>query len=98
VLPDRMFDAARGLLASEATGTAFRLIGLGASPLLPLAAADHGDLADLETPRRAAAQAAIDALRQRFGAEAISRGRGWEAGGVAPQPPPPSPLPQGEGE
>jgi DNA polymerase-4 len=77
VLPDRMFDAARTLLAREANGKAFRLIGIGASPLLPLADADHGDLADLETPRRAAAQAAIDALRQRFGASAIGRGRGW---------------------
>jgi DNA polymerase IV len=94
VLPDRMFEAARGLLAREATGAAFRLIGLGASPLLPLAEADHGDLADLATPRRAAAQAAIDALRQRFGAEAISRGRGWEGARLASG----RPLPQGEGE
>jgi DNA polymerase-4 len=77
VLPDRLFDAASALLAREATGTAFRLIGVGASPLLPLAEADRGDLADTETPRRAATQAAIDTLRQRFGDTAISRGRGW---------------------
>jgi DNA polymerase-4 len=76
VLPDRLFDAASTLLMREATGTAFRLIGIGASPLLPLAEADHGDLADTETPRRAATQAAIDALRQRYGDRAISRGRG----------------------
>jgi DNA polymerase IV len=76
-LPDRLFDAATALLAREATGTAFRLIGIGASPLLPLADADRGDLADAETPRRAATQAAIDALRQRYGEAAISRGRGW---------------------
>jgi len=77
VLPDRLFDAARVLLAREATGTAFRLIGIGANPLLPLTDADHGDLADTDTPRRAAAQAAIDTLRQRFGDRAIGRGRGW---------------------
>lgn len=77
VLPDRLFDAASALLRREATGAAFRLIGVGANPLLPLAEADRGDLADTETPRRAAVQAAIDALRQRFGAGAISRGRGW---------------------
>jgi DNA polymerase IV len=77
VLPDRLFDAARTLLMREATGTAFRLIGIGANPLLSLAEADHGDLADTETPRRAATQAAIDALRQRFGDAAIGRGRGW---------------------
>jgi DNA polymerase-4 len=77
VLPDRLFEAANALLAREATGPAFRLIGIGAGPLLPLAAADHGDLADTETPRRAAAQAAIDALRQRYGESAVTRGRGW---------------------
>jgi DNA polymerase-4 len=76
-LPDRLFDTASALLLREATGTAFRLIGIGAQPLLPLAEADHGDLADTETPRRAAAQAAIDALRRRYGDAAIRRGRGW---------------------
>ncbi len=74
-LPDRLFAEARGMLAKEATGTAFRLIGIGAQPLAPLDAADHGDLADQETPRLAAAQAAIDALRGRFGDAVIKRGR-----------------------
>jgi DNA polymerase IV len=77
VLPDRLFDAASALLAREATGAAFRLIGIGANPLLPMVEADRGDLADTDTPRRAATQAAIDALRQRFGDAAIIRGRGW---------------------
>jgi DNA polymerase-4 len=75
VLPDRLFDLARDLLAKEATGTAYRLIGIGANPLVPGAEADHGDLADPLTPKRAAAQAAIDALRGRFGSAAIGRGR-----------------------
>jgi DNA polymerase IV len=75
VLPDRLFDLARVLLAKEATGTNYRLIGIGANPLMPAADADRGDLADVITPRRAAAQAAIDALRGRFGAAAIARGR-----------------------
>ena len=88
VLPDRLFDAASTLLAREAIGTAFRLIGIGASPLLPLTDADHGDLADTETPRRAATQAAIDALRQRFGDEAVRRGRGWTSPHPLPNPPP----------
>ncbi|MEJ0020826.1 MAG: DNA polymerase IV [Acetobacteraceae bacterium] len=77
VLPDRLFEIGRSLLVREAIGAAFRLIGIGANPLLPLAEADRGDLADTETPRRAATQAAIDALRQRFGDAAIGRGRGW---------------------
>ncbi len=75
VLPDRLFDSARTLLAAEANGTAFRLIGIGAHPLVAGALADRGDLADPATPRRAAAQAAIDALRDRFGEAAIARGR-----------------------
>jgi len=75
VLPDRLFDLARSLLAKEASGIEFRLIGIGASPLVAVAMADLGDLADAATPRRAAAQAAIDALRVRFGDAAIIRGR-----------------------
>ncbi len=75
VLPDRLFELARSLLAKEATGTAFRLIGVGANPLLPGESADLGDLADTLTPKRAATQAAIDALRKRFGEAAIARGR-----------------------
>ncbi len=74
-LPDRLFEAARALLVRECDGTAFRLIGVGASQLLPLAEADHGDLADSRPPRLAAAQWAIDRLRGRFGAGVIGRGR-----------------------
>jgi len=76
VLPDRLFAAARTLLAREATGTAFRLIGIGASTLVSRAEADRGDLADPDTPRLAATQAAIDTLRARFGERAVTRGRG----------------------
>jgi DNA polymerase-4 len=75
VLPDRLFGAAREMLAREATGTAFRLIGIGASPLAPRDDADRGDLADTETPRMAATQAAIDALRERFGEKSVIKGR-----------------------
>ena len=75
VLPDLLFEAARRLLAREVDGTAFRLIGIGAGTLAPLRDADRGDLADRETPRRAAAQTAIDGLRLRFGEQAIMRGR-----------------------
>ena len=83
VLPERLFGAARSLLAREATGTAFRLIGIGASPLCPIADADLGDLADTDTPRRAAAQAAVDRLRSRYGEAAVTQGRsfGPERGG-----------------
>lgn len=80
VLPDRLFGAARDLLVREATGTPFRLIGIGANPLAPKAAADHGDLADTETPRMARAQTAIDALRERFGESSVIKGRAFQTG------------------
>ena len=76
VLPDLLFEAARAMLAREADGTAFRLIGIGAQPLLPGDLADQPDLADPRSPRRRAAQEAIEALRERFGAKAVIRGRG----------------------
>ncbi len=75
-LPDTLFAAASALLAREADGTAFRLIGIGASGLAPLSAADAGDLADPDAPRRRARQGAVDTLRARFGAAVIGRGRG----------------------
>ena len=75
-LPELLFAAARALLVGEADGTAFRLIGIGAQPLLPGYLADQPDLADPLVPRRVAAQTAIDALQERFGAAAVVRGRG----------------------
>ena len=60
------------MLQREADGTAFRLIGLGANPLLPEALAD---LPDPDAPRPVAAQRAMDALHGRFGDEVIRRGR-----------------------
>jgi DNA polymerase-4 len=38
--------------------------------------ADKGDLADVTTKRRLARQTAIDGLREKFGAAAVTRGRG----------------------
>ena len=76
-LPDLLFATARGMLAREVDGTAWRLIGIGAQPLAPGAQADPPDLADPAQPRRAAAQTAINTLRDKFGANAVLRGRGW---------------------
>ena len=75
VLPDRLFEAARRLLAREADGTLFRLIGIGASPVLALSVADPVDLADPGSVRRVRAQDAINRLRARFGDSAVRRGR-----------------------
>jgi DNA polymerase-4 len=75
-LPDVLFTAARGLLAREIDGTAFRLIGIGASPVVSAEGADQPDLADPDAPKRVAMQDAIDRLRARYGAGVIARGRG----------------------
>jgi DNA polymerase-4 len=75
-LPETLFAAARPLLAKEATGAAFRLIGIGAQPLAPGNHADLPDLADPDAGRRAARWAAVEKLRARFGADAIGSGRG----------------------
>ena len=80
-LPDVLFAAARPLLAKEADGTAFRLIGIGAQPLAPADQADRGDLADPEAPKRAARWAAVEALRAKFGEGAVVKGRGLKKDG-----------------
>ena len=81
-LPDVLFAAARPLLAKEADGTAFRLIGIGAQPLAPADQADRGDLADPEAPKRAARWAAVEALRAKFGEGAVVKGRGLKKDGA----------------
>ena len=73
-LATRLFEAGRALLAPEIDGTRFRLIGLGASDLRPAADADQADLLDASLPRKKAAARAIDAVRAKFGSEALVRG------------------------
>jgi DNA polymerase-4 len=73
-LAARLFAAGRDLLKRECKGPRYRLIGIGASDFSPPVEADHGDLADTITPRLKAMEGALDALRARFGDEAIGRG------------------------
>lgn len=75
-LTDRIYRAARDLFEHAGTKGPFRLIGVGISDLATDDQADlSGDLLDLEARRRAAAERATDAIRARFGAEAIINGR-----------------------
>ncbi len=74
-LSGALFEAGRDLLRAEApgerAGTPYRLIGIGLSDLVP-AEAMEADLAYPEALRRAGRQeAALDALRARFGEAAI---------------------------
>lgn len=73
-LAARLFAAGRDLLRRECTGPRYRLIGIGASDLTGPEEADHGDLADVATPRLKAMEGALDALRARFGDAAIGKG------------------------
>ena len=74
-LADTLFHATAPLLAREADGTAFRLMGVGAQILTPAAEADPPDLIDDDATRRRNIEAAIDAVRAKLGHDAITRGR-----------------------
>ena len=75
-LAERIYGAARALL-TEAQGVGpLRLIGVGLSDLAPAETADRtGDLLDPQATRRARAETARDAIRARFGRDAIIKGR-----------------------
>jgi DNA polymerase-4 len=73
-LAARLFEVGRALLLPELDGTRYRLIGLGASDLRPAADADRADLIDTTLARQKATAKAIDAVRARFGGEALVRG------------------------
>jgi DNA polymerase-4 len=74
-LAHRIHEAASGLLAKEATGARFRLVGVGLASLVPEAGCDEADLIDTDGRRKDAAERAIDKVRARFGSTAIRKGR-----------------------
>ena len=82
-LADRIFEAGSQLLARKADGTRFRLIGIGVSEFGDPRPADPADLIDRTASRRAAAEAAIDDIRGRFGNRAVETGLVFDAGGHA---------------
>ncbi|MEM0906408.1 MAG: DNA polymerase IV [Pseudomonadota bacterium] len=70
----RIFAMAKSLLLGMADGRAFRLIGVGVSHLGPLEGADADSLFDPKTTRLGRAEEAMDALRAKFGEDAIATG------------------------
>jgi DNA polymerase-4 len=68
-----LFAIARELLAAEAGGRSYRLIGAGLSDFVD--AAEGLDLFADEERRARSSENAIDALRARFGADAVISGR-----------------------
>lgn len=75
-LTDRIYRAAVDLFRPELPRGPFRLIGVGIADLVPEDQADlAGDLLDPGAEKRAKAERATDAIRARFGLEAIVKGR-----------------------
>jgi DNA polymerase-4 len=75
-LTDRIYRAARDLFQAEALKGPFRLIGVGIADLAPEDQADlAGDLLDPDATKRAKAERATDAIRAKFGHDAIVKGR-----------------------
>jgi len=70
-----LFSVARELLAAEAKGRAYRLIGAGLSDLVDAAAGLDMFAEDERRARRS--EQTIDAVRARFGAGGASRARGF---------------------
>ncbi|WP_275790643.1 DNA polymerase IV [Pararhizobium gei] len=73
-LADRIFRTGMQLLDRETDGTKFRLIGIGVSDLSEPGLADPPDLVDAQASRRAAAEAAMNALRDKFGKDTVETG------------------------
>ena len=74
-LAHTIFEHASSLLAREVDGTAYRLIGVGLSGLNAADGSDPIDLIEPGVARKAAAERAIDKVRDRFGRKALVRGR-----------------------
>ena len=73
---DRLYREARALFDAGHTPGPFRLIGVGLSDLTPDGDADRmSDLLDPQAASRRAAERATDAIRARFGKNAIIKGR-----------------------
>ena len=70
-----LYETGRALLAREVDGTAFRLIGIGLSGLGAASGGDPHDLLEPAIARKAAAERAMDRVRNRFGMDAVIRGK-----------------------
>ncbi len=78
-LAETLYRNGRTLLEREATGTRYRLIGIGVGDLRDAAEADPLDLGDPGAQQRRKVEAAIDAVRAKMGKASIAKGRGFEA-------------------
>lgn len=74
-LADRIYRTARDMMANVNEGP-YRLLGVGISDLMPEEAADRTpDLLDPNAAKRTNAERATDKIREKFGSDAIKKGR-----------------------
>jgi DNA polymerase-4 len=74
-LSDVLFRVGRTLLAREADGTSYRLLGIGLSKIEPADKCDPPNLLDQRAVRRANVERAMDTVRAKFGDGAVRKGR-----------------------
>ncbi|MBK0326284.1 DNA polymerase IV [Rhodobacteraceae bacterium F11138] len=75
-LADTIYRTARGLFQQVGNQGPYRLLGCGLSDLCPeTEAGKSGDLLDPDASRRSQAERATDAIRKRYGTDAIRKGR-----------------------
>jgi len=80
LLANRIFETAAPLLKREATGTAFRLIGVGITSLCRSEVRNETATLDQHAAAQARAELAMDKLRGKFGRSAIDRGLAYRKG------------------
>jgi DNA polymerase-4 len=73
-----LFAVGRELLAKEATGKPYRLIGIGIADLVEAGAVEN-DFFGGDERRALAGEKTLDAIRARFGAGAVTSGRIFRA-------------------
>jgi DNA polymerase IV len=74
-LAHRIYDVAHPLLLKEAVGPVFRLIGVGISNLQLATHEDYQTL-DVKQTAQTKAELAVDAIRKKFGKDAVEKGLG----------------------
>ena len=74
-IADKIYRTARTLFDAVDHSSPYRLLGVGLSHLAHAQGGFSGDLLDPEGERRAKAELATDKIREKFGAEAILKGR-----------------------
>ncbi|WIY54399.1 DNA polymerase IV [Devosia sp. YIM 151766] len=93
-LANVLYETGMSLLQREADGTPFRLIGIGVSGIEAADGSDPTDLLEPLVARKAAAERAMDIVRNRFGQTALVRGKLYKNRSGAP----PAPMSEEEAE